>query len=92
LTNRKSVLFQQDNVKPHTANRTAEKIVELEGIELLPHPAYSPDLAPSDYYLFRSAHFFVVETSAMLSMWKFLLGVFLFQIEGLVYEGNLTTL
>ena len=24
----------------------------------MPHPAYSPDLAPSDYYLFRSmAHF-----------------------------------
>ena len=53
LTNRKRVLLQQDNAKPHTANRTAEKIVELEGIELLPHPAYSPDLEPSDYYLFR---------------------------------------
>lgn len=58
LVNRKRVLLQQDNAKPHTAIRTKKKIVELEGIELLPHPAYSPDLAPSDYYLFRSlAHF-----------------------------------
>ena len=34
------------------------KIQELGGIELLPHPAYSPDLAPSDYHLFPPmAHF-----------------------------------
>jgi histone-lysine N-methyltransferase SETMAR len=26
----------------------------LEGIELLPHPAFSPDLEPSGYYLFHS--------------------------------------
>ncbi|CAF1218033.1 unnamed protein product [Rotaria magnacalcarata] len=31
----------------------------LDGIEVLAHPAYSPDLAPSDYGLFRSmVHFF----------------------------------
>ena len=34
------------------------KIKELDGFELLPHPPYSPDLAPSDYYIFRPmAHF-----------------------------------
>jgi histone-lysine N-methyltransferase SETMAR len=58
LVNRKRVLLQQDNARPHTAHITQEKIEELEGIELMPHPAYSPDLAPSDYHLFRSmAHF-----------------------------------
>jgi histone-lysine N-methyltransferase SETMAR len=48
------VLLQQDNARPHTAKKTLQKIEELEGFELLPHPAFSPDLEPSDYYLFRS--------------------------------------
>ena len=26
--------------------------VERNGYELIPHPAYSPDVAPSDYFLF----------------------------------------
>jgi hypothetical protein len=47
------VLLQQDNARPHTAKKTP-KIEELEGIELLLHPALSPDCEPSDYYLFRS--------------------------------------
>jgi histone-lysine N-methyltransferase SETMAR len=36
------------------AKKTLEKIEELEGIELLPHPTFSPDFEPSDYYMFRS--------------------------------------
>ncbi len=32
---------------------TKAKLEEL-GFEVLPHPPYSPDLAPSDYCLFRS--------------------------------------
>jgi histone-lysine N-methyltransferase SETMAR len=54
LVNRKRVLLQQDNARPHTAKNTLQKIEELEGIELLPHPAFSHDLEPSDYHLFRS--------------------------------------
>lgn len=38
--NRKRVLLQQDNARPHTAHLTQEKIEELEGIELLPHTPY----------------------------------------------------
>jgi histone-lysine N-methyltransferase SETMAR len=48
------MLLQQDNTRPHTVKKTLQKIEELEGIELLPHPAFSPDFEPSDYYLFRS--------------------------------------
>ena len=32
---------------------TRQKLEEF-GWEVLPHPPYSPDLAPSDYHLFRS--------------------------------------
>jgi hypothetical protein len=36
---------------PHTARTTQERIRELQW-ELLEHPPYSLDLAPSDFYLF----------------------------------------
>jgi transposase len=46
------VIFQQDNARPHTAKLTKEKMQALRW-EVLPHPPYSPDLAPSDLHLFR---------------------------------------
>ncbi|XP_076657368.1 histone-lysine N-methyltransferase SETMAR-like [Halictus rubicundus] len=51
LVHRKGVILQIDNARPHTAKLTQEKIKELQW-EVLPHPLYSPDIAPSD--LFRS--------------------------------------
>lgn len=58
LVNRQRALLQHDNAPAHRAIVTKEKLAHLQGIEVLPHPAYSPDLAPSDYHLFRSlAHF-----------------------------------
>ncbi|KAG6799541.1 Ammar1 transposase [Apis mellifera caucasica] len=53
LTNRKDVVFHRDNARPHTCLVTRQKLLEL-GWDVLPHPPYSPDLAPSDYFLFRS--------------------------------------
>lgn len=53
LINRKGVILQHDNARPHTARLTRDKIQKL-GWEVLPHPPYSPDISPSDYYLFRS--------------------------------------
>ena len=54
LFKRNRVLLLQDTAISHTARKTTTKIQELGGIELLSHPTYSPDLEPSDYYLFRS--------------------------------------
>jgi histone-lysine N-methyltransferase SETMAR len=48
-----NIHFLHDNARPHTAKKTAEKLKELS-FTVLPHPPYSPDLAPSDYYLFSS--------------------------------------
>ena len=52
------VCFQQDNARPHVSKRTCAKVKEL-GWEVLKHPAYSPDAAPSDYHLFRSLEHFL---------------------------------
>ena len=48
---RKKVLFHHDNAPAHSSALATAKLVELR-YELLPHPPYSPDLAPSDFFLF----------------------------------------
>ena len=49
----KGVLLQQDNARVHTC-KVAMDAVERNGYELIPHPAFSPDLAPSDFLLFKN--------------------------------------
>ena len=53
LVNRKGVIFHHDNATPHTSLATRQKLLRI-GWEVMLHLPYSPDLAPSDYYLFRS--------------------------------------
>lgn len=45
------VLLQQDNAPAHTSQVGMAAVAEL-GYTLVPHPPYSPDLAPSDFFLF----------------------------------------
>ena len=59
----KGILLKQDNARVHTC-KIAMDAVKRNWYELIPHPAYSPDLAPSDYFLFpnlkkdiRGCHF-----------------------------------
>jgi histone-lysine N-methyltransferase SETMAR len=47
----RSTILHHDNARPHTAHATVAA-VEAKGWAILPHPPYSPDLAPSDFHLF----------------------------------------
>jgi len=46
----KEVLLLHDNVRPHSANQTTVTLRSFKW-EVLQHPPYSPDLAPSDFQL-----------------------------------------
>ena len=48
---KKKPLFQQDNAPVHKSMKTMVKLNDLR-FELFLHLPYSPDLAPSDFYLF----------------------------------------
>jgi histone-lysine N-methyltransferase SETMAR len=41
------ILLLNDNARPHTSLKTLEAITKF-GWTVLPHPPYSPNLAPSD--------------------------------------------
>jgi len=45
------MLLLRDNAPAHTSSVATFTAAEC-GYKLLPHPPYSPDLAPSDFYLF----------------------------------------
>ena len=47
----KGVLLQQDNARVHTC-KDAIDAVERNKYELIPNPAHSADLAPSDFFIF----------------------------------------
>ncbi|KAG5323790.1 MOS1T transposase, partial [Pseudoatta argentina] len=47
------VILQHDNARPHVV-KVVKTYLETLKWEILPHLPYSPDVAPSDYHLFRS--------------------------------------
>lgn len=52
-TKQRKVILLHDNARPHVAKHVKNALEALKW-EILPHAPYSPDCAPSDYYLFRS--------------------------------------
>ena len=49
LVNRKRIIFYQDTARPYVSLMTRQKLLQL-GWEVLIHPLYSPDIAPSIYF------------------------------------------
>ncbi|KAM0729388.1 Mariner Mos1 transposase [Formica fusca] len=47
------VILLHDNARPHVA-APVKTYLETLNWEVLPHPPYSPDIAPSDFHMFRS--------------------------------------
>lgn len=47
------VILLHDNARPHVS-KSVKELLEMIRWDTLPHPPYSPDMAPSDYFLFRS--------------------------------------
>lgn len=48
---KKKILYHHDNASVHTCRTAMQKLEELR-FEIIDHPPYSPDLAPSDFHLF----------------------------------------
>lgn len=48
----KNLKFHHDNARPHV-HSSVKTYLELQGFIIMDHPPYSPDLAPSDFWLFN---------------------------------------
>ena len=47
----RNIILHYDNARPHTSRKVTDYL-ESHDIEKAPHPPFSPDIAPSDFYLF----------------------------------------
>lgn len=71
------IILHHDNATPHTALKTRSLLTHLKW-DVLCHPPYSPDLAPSDYHLFsnmkkplRGVHFQTLEdVKTAVEQWR----------------------
>ena len=62
------VLLQQDNARVHTC-KVAMDVVKRNGYELIPHPAYLPDLVPSVMYrvfIYLKHHVYYVSINSFI--------------------------
>jgi histone-lysine N-methyltransferase SETMAR len=50
-TGLRGILLHHDNASAHSAAKTVDFLHEA-GVQLVPHPPYSPDLSPCDFFLF----------------------------------------
>ena len=66
LLNRNAVLLVHNNARPHSSKMILKKIKYML-YEILPHPPYSPDLALTDFHLFKHLqHFSIVKINSIV--------------------------
>ncbi|RCN29875.1 transposase [Ancylostoma caninum] len=59
-SHRKNPIFLYDTSRPHVEKTTLQKLHRL-GVEVLPHPSYSPDLLPTEFHFFHALDKFIKE-------------------------------
>ena len=69
LQRHEKVIPQYDNARSHVA-KPVKPYLEVLKWEVLPHPPYSPDIAPSDYYFFQSMVHGNISSSAHMKRLK----------------------
>jgi len=84
------VVFHHDNAKPHKFGHSAKIVTTWLGLS---HPPYSPDLAPSDFHLFRFLQNFLNgKTFSSEDLIKQHLDKFLVEKDGKFYERGIMKL
>ncbi|GBP15172.1 Histone-lysine N-methyltransferase SETMAR [Eumeta japonica] len=87
----RGVLFLQDNASVHTA-RVSRQALKDTGFSEIHHPPYSPDLAPSDYFLFSNlkkelrGRRFVDDNQMKMAVESHFEGIFFGRFEGVIHQ------
>ncbi|GBP39290.1 Histone-lysine N-methyltransferase SETMAR [Eumeta japonica] len=81
----------QDNASVHTA-RVSRQALKDTGFSEIDHPLYSPDLAPSDYFLFSNlkkelrGRRFVDDNQMKMAVESHFEGIFFGRFEGVMHQ------
>ncbi|GBP82491.1 Histone-lysine N-methyltransferase SETMAR [Eumeta japonica] len=87
----RGVLFLQDNASVHTA-RVSRQALKDTGFSEIDHPPYSPDLVPSDYFLFSNlkkelrGRRFVDDNQMKMAVESHFEGIFFGRFEGVIHQ------
>ncbi|GBP68762.1 Histone-lysine N-methyltransferase SETMAR [Eumeta japonica] len=87
----RGVLFLQDNASVHTA-RVSRQALKDTGFSEIDHPPYSPDLAPSNYFLFSNlkkelrGRRFVDDNQMKMAVESHFEGIFFGRFEGVIHQ------